>query len=117
MPETDWLTKAWWFLSGHSQVIRDIALTLAAIIGTPLVIWRTWATHQQSKAALQQSQAALEQAKIASQQADIASKRHEQQTDADRHRRITESFARAIEQLGSEKLPEGPGCSPSRMPM
>jgi Pentapeptide repeats (8 copies) len=103
MSETDWLTKAWWFITGHSEAIRDIALTLAAIIGAPLVIWRTWAAHQQSKAALQQSRAALAQAKTALLQANTASQRHEHQTDADRQRRITESFARAIEQLGSEK--------------
>ena len=30
--------------------------------------------------------------------------RHEEQTSADRERRITESFAKAVEQLGSDKL-------------
>ena len=30
--------------------------------------------------------------------------RHEEQTTADRQRRITESFAKAVEQLGSDKL-------------
>jgi hypothetical protein len=30
--------------------------------------------------------------------------RHEEQTNADRHRRITEGFAKAVEQLGSDKL-------------
>lgn len=90
MSEYGWVTKLGWFLSGNSEVIRDIALTLAAIIGFPLVFWRTLATHRQSKAALQQ--------------ADTASERHRQQTDADRQQRITETFARAIDQLGSEKV-------------
>jgi hypothetical protein len=37
-------------------------------------------------------------------QAQIAASRHEAQTEADRQRRITESFSNAIEQLGSDKL-------------
>ena len=38
------------------------------------------------------------------QQAATARRRHKEQTDADRQRRITESFSKAIEQLGSDKL-------------
>ena len=34
----------------------------------------------------------------------IASRRHEAQTDADRQRRITESFSKATEQLASDKI-------------
>lgn len=37
-------------------------------------------------------------------QAQTASSRHEAQTEADRQRRITESFSKAVEQLGSDKL-------------
>jgi membrane protein implicated in regulation of membrane protease activity len=37
-------------------------------------------------------------------QAETASERHQEQTNADRQRRITESFAKAVEQLGSDKL-------------
>jgi hypothetical protein len=37
-------------------------------------------------------------------QAATASDRHQEQTNADRQRRITESFSKAIEQLGSDKL-------------
>ena len=37
-------------------------------------------------------------------QAQTASERHREQTNADRQRRITESFSKAVEQLGSDKL-------------
>jgi Protein of unknown function (DUF2934)/Pentapeptide repeats (8 copies) len=37
-------------------------------------------------------------------QAATAGERHQEQTNADRQRRITESFAKAVEQLGSDKL-------------
>ena len=37
-------------------------------------------------------------------QAGIAARRHNAQTEADRQRRITESFSKAVEQLGSEKI-------------
>jgi hypothetical protein len=48
--------------------------------------------------------AAIRQARTASLQAEIASGRHHEQTNADRQRRITESFSKAVEQLGSDKL-------------
>jgi hypothetical protein len=37
-------------------------------------------------------------------QASIAARRHYEQTKADRQRRITESFSRAVEQLGSDTI-------------
>src|SRR4051794_17336542 len=37
-------------------------------------------------------------------QARTAALRHNAQTDADRQRHITESFSKAVEQLGSEKM-------------
>ena len=40
----------------------------------------------------------------ASRQADIANRRHEEQTQADRARRVTETFSKAVEQLGGEKM-------------
>ena len=38
------------------------------------------------------------------QQAATARRRHKEQTDADRHRRITESYSKAVEQLASNKM-------------
>jgi len=95
--EHDWLTRAWWFVTGYREFIRDLFLAIVAVVTAVLLYRRTRATENLAKAT-------LDQAEVASQQAAIAYKRHEQQTDADRQRRITESFARAIEQLGSEKL-------------
>jgi len=48
--------------------------------------------------------AALRLARTATAQAEIASKRHIEQTLADKQRRITESFAKATEQLGSDRI-------------
>jgi uncharacterized protein YjbI with pentapeptide repeats len=48
--------------------------------------------------------AAIRQARTATEQAETSRKRHEAQTKADLQRRITESFSKAIEQLGSDKL-------------
>src|SRR6476469_9035317 len=47
---------------------------------------------------------ALRQVQIALRQADTNAQRHEEQTRADKQRRITESFSKAIEQLGNDKL-------------
>jgi hypothetical protein len=41
---------------------------------------------------------------IANRQADIAAVRHEEQTSADRQRRITDTFSKAVEQLACEKV-------------
>jgi hypothetical protein len=95
--EHDWYARFGWFVTGNWKFIRDGFLAIIAAATAVLLYRRTRATEALARAA-------LEQARTASQQADTASKRHEQQTDADRQRRITESFARAIEQLGSEKL-------------
>jgi hypothetical protein len=40
---------------------------------------------------------------VAADQAKTAAERHAEQTKADRERRITESFVKAVEQLGSDK--------------
>jgi hypothetical protein len=48
--------------------------------------------------------AAIRQARTASRQAQIAADRHEAQTKADLQRRFTETFSKAVEQLGSEKI-------------
>jgi hypothetical protein len=45
----------------------------------------------------------LGQLGVARRQAAIAQERHQRQTEADHQRRITESFIKAVEQLGSEK--------------
>jgi hypothetical protein len=57
-----------------------------------------------ARAALRQARTATQVAEIANRQAEIAGRRHEEQTRADQQRRITESFAKAVEQLGSDKL-------------
>jgi hypothetical protein len=56
-----------------------------------------------ARAALRQARTSTELAKIAAQQAETASLRHEEQTKADFRRRITESFSKAVEQLGNDK--------------
>jgi hypothetical protein len=87
----------WAFWSKDSTSVRDLLVSLVAAVGIPFVIWREFSTHRAAKAA-------AEQVKIATRQAEIAAKRHEQQTKADRDRRITDSFAKAVELLGSDKL-------------
>ena len=55
-------------------------------------------------AAIRQARTAGEQAETARKQARVAADRHEAQTKADLQRRITETFSKAVEQLGSEKM-------------
>jgi hypothetical protein len=95
MPSPDWLS--WEFWARYSQVLYHFALILAGLIGIPLLYIRTVAANRSANAA-------LEQAKTAAEQAKTAAERHEEQTASDRERRITESFAKAVEQLGNDKL-------------
>jgi hypothetical protein len=48
--------------------------------------------------------AAVRNARAATRQAKTASDRHDAQTEADRQRRITESYSKAVEQLSSDKI-------------
>jgi Pentapeptide repeats (8 copies) len=91
----DWLS--WGFWAQDHESIRDLVITIAALVGIPFVIWREWLHHRQTKAA-------VHQAEIARQQAATAQFRHEAQVEADRERRITDNFTRAVEQLESDKL-------------
>jgi uncharacterized protein YjbI with pentapeptide repeats len=73
----DFLDWAFWFKDSTS--VRDLLVSLAAVIGLPLLIWREITGHRT---------------------VDIAAKRHEKQTEADREGRITDSFTKAVELLG-----------------
>jgi uncharacterized membrane protein YqjE len=80
-----WLLGAdiWLFWSENRDGLRDLGLTLVAVIGLPLLIWREITGHRT---------------------ANVAAERHEKQTDADRERRITDSFTKAVELLGKPEL-------------
>jgi hypothetical protein len=88
VPSPDWLSWAVW--AQNPATIRDLVITIAALVGIPFVIWREWLHHRQTRAVLQQTA--------------IAQRRHEAQVEADRERRITDNFTRAVDQLGSDKL-------------
>jgi uncharacterized protein YjbI with pentapeptide repeats len=84
-----------WFKDSAS--IRDLIVSIAAIGGVPFLIWREWNTHRTASAALRQAESAARQARI-------AERRHQKQTEADRERRITDVFGKAVELLGKEEL-------------
>jgi hypothetical protein len=62
------------------------------------------AALRQARTAIEQVKTATDVAQTASRQADIASRRHNEQTQADRARLITDTFSKAVEQLGSKKM-------------
>jgi hypothetical protein len=80
-PPPDFLDWAFWIKDSAS--VRDLLVSLGAVIGLPLLFWREITGHRT---------------------ANIAAERHEKQTEADQNRRITDSFAKAVELLGSDKL-------------
>ena len=78
-----WLSSAWHWYAGYPAPTAGYAATInpvVAALGAAALIW------------------------AAVRQAATASKRHTEQTRADRQRRITESFSKAVEQLGSDKI-------------
>ena len=98
VPSPDWLS--WGFWAQNSAAFRNFLITIAALVGIPFVVWREWLHHRQTTPALQQ-------AGIARQQAATAQLCYEAQVEADRERRITNNFTRAVELLGSDKLETG----------
>src|SRR5512132_2244120 len=66
--------------------------------------WATWSCLREDIAPIATFVGAAIVAFAALAQARTARRRHQEQTAADRERRIMESFAKAVEQLGSDKL-------------
>jgi hypothetical protein len=109
-PPSDWLSREFWAEAAHAPLLfwakaaagvwarytanREDVVPLVTLIGGAIGVYflaiRTRAVDRTARAALEQAK--------------IAAERHAEQTKADRDRRITESFAKAVEQLGSDKL-------------
>jgi hypothetical protein len=93
-------------------VATIIVLTVAILwhryrhhVGTiPSWLWEKYHLNRDDLAPLMTPIAALVAAWIALGQLRVARQRHEEQTKADRQRRITESYSKAVEQLASEKI-------------
>ena len=90
-----WVSTAWHWYADHKATVNPIVAffgAAGAVITGLIVAW----------SGVRNARTAMRQAEIAAKQAEIASNRHEEQTRADRQRRINESYNKAIEQLGSE---------------
>jgi len=90
------LGEALSFWAKYSESLYHLALIVAGVIGIPLLISRTCSANRSARAALEQAKTAAE--------------RHDEQTRADRERRIIESFAKAVEQLGQRQARNPPWC-------
>ena len=99
---------AWdWYVANRDNVAPLLAPLGSIVVGMGTVIIGglvAWAALRQARTATRVAAVANQQAEIANRQADIARQRHEEQTRSDRQRRITDTFSKAVEQLGSEKM-------------
>ena len=73
--------------TSRSEVLRNVGLLAAGVIGLGFGVWRAWTAHQQAQASQSQAEAANEQARIAEQG------------------QITDRFSTAAERLGSDQRP------------
>ncbi len=73
--------------TSRSEVIRNLGLLAAGLIGLGVGTWRAVTAYMQAQASRRQAEAANEQARIA----------------GEGH--ITDRFSTAVEQLGSKELP------------
>jgi hypothetical protein len=98
-----WLTRRWrrWRIVVWATLAGVTSIILAWFISsfTAGAVW-VWAKYSEQHAAF----APLLTLAAALFIGGVALARHFAQTDADRQRRITESFSKAVEQLGSDKL-------------
>jgi hypothetical protein len=100
----DAFSQFWAAFVANRETIVSLATLIGGAIGIVLLSARTYAANRSARAALEQAEAANRSARAALEQAKTATDRHDAQTNADRERRITESFAKAAELLGSDKL-------------
>ena len=80
--------------TSRSEVVRNLGLLGAAVIGLGVGSWRAYTAYHQTQASRRQAEAATEQARVANEQARIA-----------QQGQITNLFSTAVEHLGSEQLP------------
>lgn len=85
-----WFDAAWHWYLANAAAINPIGAFVGAVGAFATAATLAWA--------------AVQNARTAARNADTAALRHEEQTKADRQRRLTESFSKAIEQLASEKI-------------
>ena len=86
-----------------SRVIAGVVFIALLVVVLPRV-WEAYSTHLPAIIPLGAGIGGAIVAWAALTQAATARRRHEEQTGVDRQRRITESFSKAVEQLGSDKL-------------
>jgi hypothetical protein len=99
--------------------IRQLRRTRPSLFGTAIVaaivgviflsgagawVWAAYRSDREDIIPIATFVGAIVLAYAALKQASTASRRHYAQTEADRKRRITDSFTKAVEQLGSDKL-------------
>jgi Pentapeptide repeats (8 copies) len=85
-----WLSEAWNWYTANAATVNPIGTFVGALGAFVTAAALAWA--------------AIRQARTATRQAEIAGARHQEQTEADRERRITENFSKAVEQLASDKI-------------
>jgi len=84
-------------------------IPVVILVAVAPLIWKGYRTNREDITPIATFIGAAVVAYAALKQAATASRRHFAQTEADRQRRIVESFGKAVEQLGSDKLELGIG--------
>jgi hypothetical protein len=86
-----------------SRAVTGGILVVILVVVVPQ-LWKIYSNNLPSIIPLRAAIGGAALAWAALAQAATARRRHREQTDADRQRRITESFSKATEQLGSDKI-------------
>ena len=79
--------------TSRSEVVRNLGLLAAGLIGLGVGTWRAFTAYRQTQASQSQADAALEQAETANKLAQLGEEGH-----------FTERFSQAVEHLGSGQL-------------
>jgi uncharacterized protein YjbI with pentapeptide repeats len=92
-----------------SEIVRNIALSIAAVIGIILLAWRSFSLERSSRAAIRQARIASEQLNISSKQIEIASENTkayaqqsinaQKQLEQNERKQSVETYVSAIEIL------------------
>ena len=91
------LVYCWPWLSENSEDVRNIALIIFAVLGTPLAIWRTSIASKNNDIAVDNTKIANTNAETANKNAEAANRNAE----INERNSFTNTFTQAIDQLGA----------------
>ncbi len=99
------VVNQWQWVQTNHEILRNVLLGMAALVGLPILIWRGFSADTTAKAVEQNSKTTLKQLEHNSKQLEITQEQlrnTQQQIQISENTQINERFVKAVEQLSNE---------------